>query len=107
MGNDTLRGGQHNDSIQGEDGDDWLFGDRGDDTLAGGAGADVFHSSAGAGMDRVTDFDPAHDRVMLDAGTAYSVAQEGADVVVHMTGAEVVLAGVSLGSLPSGWIFEG
>jgi Ca2+-binding RTX toxin-like protein len=106
-GADLVRGGQGNDVATGGAGDDWLSGDRGDDTLTGGAGADVFHSFAGAGTDLVTDFEPGHDRVMLDAGTAYSVAQEGADVVVHMAGAEVVLAGVSLASLPSGWIFEG
>ena len=49
---------------------------------------------------------PRHYRGLATAA-AYTVAQEGADVVVHMTGGEVVLAGVSLASLPSGWIFEG
>lgn len=108
-GDDLVRGGQGDDVVTGGAGDDWLSGDLGADTLTGGAGADVFHSFAGAGIDRVLDFNAAeHDRVMLDAGTSYSVAQDGADTVVSMAGGgEVVLVGVSLASLPSGWIFEG
>jgi serralysin len=108
-GSDVVRGGQGDDVMTGGDGNDWLSGDLGSDTLSGGAGADVFHSFAGAGVDRVLDFHASEgDRVMLDAGTSYSVAQVGADTVVSMTGGtEVVLVGVTLSTLPSGWIFEG
>jgi serralysin len=105
-GSDLLRGGQGDDVLAGGAGDDWLSGDRGDDTLTGGAGADVFHSFGDAGIDRIADFDAAEgDRLLLDPGTSYTVAQAGADVVVSMAGGgEVVLFGVTLASLPSGWI---
>lgn len=47
------------------------------------------------------------DRVMLDPGTIYTVAERGADTVIAMTGGgEMVLVGVQLSSLPRGWIFE-
>lgn len=107
-GNDTVRGGQGNDSIQGDAGADFMAGDRGDDTVVGGAGADLFHSFAGAGLDRVLDFNFAEgDRVFLEAGTIYSVAQEGSDTVVTMGGGadRLVLVGVDMSALGEGWIF--
>ena len=60
-----------------------------------------------AGVDRVMDFRAADgDRVLLDAGTSYTLAQVGADTVVSMVGGgQVVLVGVQLASLPAGWIF--
>lgn len=108
MGNDTIRGGQDNDVIDGGAGDDWLSGDRGDDTLTGGAGADTFHGFAGAGLDRVTDFNAGEgDHVLLDAGTSYTVSQVGSDVVIQMTGGQMVLANVQLSTLPPGWLVVG
>jgi Ca2+-binding RTX toxin-like protein len=106
-GADLIRGGQGNDVLVGGAGNDWLSGDRGDDTVAGGTGADIFHTFGDAGLDRVSDFNAAEgDRVQLDPGTAYTVAQVGADTVVSMTGGgQMVLAGVQLAGLPAGWIF--
>lgn len=106
LGDDTLRGGQGDDGLSGGGGDDWLSGDLGNDTLTGGAGADVFHSFSGAGMDRVTDFTASEsDRVVLDPGTTYTVSQVGADTVVDMgPGDQLILAGVQLSGLNSGWI---
>lgn len=106
-GADTVRGGQGDDVLAGDAGADWLAGDRGDDTISGGAGADTFHSHGEAGIDRVLDFNAAEgDRVNLLAGSTYSVAQVGADAVVSIGGgAQVILVGVSLSSLPAGWIF--
>ncbi|OHB30585.1 MAG: hypothetical protein A2790_23010 [Phenylobacterium sp. RIFCSPHIGHO2_01_FULL_69_31] len=108
-GNDIVRGGQDNDLVRGGAGDDYVSGDKGNDTVTGGAGADIFHSFGDAGIDRVTDFSRAQgDRVLLDAGTTYTVAQAGADTVVSMTGGgQVILVGVSLSSLGDGWITAG
>jgi hypothetical protein len=108
FGNDLIRGGQGNDSIGGGAGNDWISGDRGDDTITGGTGADTFHGFAGAGLDRILDFNAAEgDRVLLDPGTTYTVSQVGLDVVVQMTGSQLVLANVQLTSLPAGWIVVG
>ena len=107
-GADVVRGGQGDDVLTGGDGADFLSGDLGSDTITGGDGADIFHSFTGAGVDRVLDFSVADgDRVQLDPGTAYSVAQVGGDTVVTLgAGDQVVLVGVSLSALPPGWIFE-
>jgi serralysin len=106
-GNDIVRGGQDNDVVMGGAGDDFVSGDKGSDTMTGGAGADIFHTFGDAGLDRVTDFHTSEgDRVQLDPGTAYTVAQVGADTVISMTGGgQMVLAGVDMASLPTGWIF--
>lgn len=107
VGADLIRGGQGDDVMLGEDGNDWMSGDRGNDTLTGGAGADVFHTFGDAGIDRVTDFFVAEgDRVQLDAGTSYTVSQVGADTVINMVGGgQMVLVGVQMSSLGTGWIF--
>jgi len=106
-GADIVRGGQQDDVLVGGAGNDWLSGDRDSDTISGGAGADIFHTFGEAGLDRVTDFSLAEgDRVQLDPGTAYSVAQVGSDTVITMTGGgQMVLVGVQLSTLPAGWIF--
>jgi len=106
-GDDIVRGGQDNDVATGGAGADWMSGDRGDDTVSGGSGADIFHTFGEAGLDRVTDFSRAEgDRVMLDPGTTYSVAQTGADTVISMgAGGQMILAGVQISSLTGDWIF--
>jgi len=107
-GADTVRGGQGNDSLTGGAGNDFISGDRGWDTMTGGSGADLFHTSADAGIDRVLDFSAAEgDRVLLDPGTPYSVAQVGADVVITLGSPadQMILVNVQLSALPDGWIF--
>jgi Ca2+-binding RTX toxin-like protein len=108
-GDDQVRGGQGDDSLSGGAGNDYISGDRGNDTESGGPGADLFHGSQDAGIDKVLDFNYAEgDRVMLDPGTTYTVGQVGADTVIDMGGGnQMILVGVQLSSLPSGWIFEG
>ena len=104
-GADLIRGGQGDDVLTGGVGDDWLSGDIGSDTMTGGPGADIFHISPGAGLDRVTDFNASEgDHVQLDAGAGWSVAQVGADTVVSLDGAQLVLANVTLSALPPGWL---
>ncbi|MBL8771299.1 MAG: matrixin family metalloprotease [Phenylobacterium sp.] len=105
-GADTVRGGQGNDTLAGGAGADFVSGDRGDDTMTGGSGADLFHSSADAGIDRVLDFSVAEgDRVLLDAGTQFTVMQVGGDTVIQMSSGQVILVGVAMSSLPPGSIF--
>lgn len=108
-GRDTLRGGQAEDILSGGDGDDWLFGDRGADTLGGGAGADIFFTFGLANLDYVTDFKRGEgDRVIVEEGSSYTVAQSGADVVISMSGGgQMILVGVSLASLTGDWITGG
>jgi serralysin len=106
-GNELIRGGQGDDVMTGGAGADWMSGDRGSDTLTGGTGADTFHAFSGAGLDVVTDFNSADgDRIQLDAGATFTVAQQGADVVINLGGTdEMVLKNVTLSSLPAGWVF--
>jgi serralysin len=108
-GNDQVRGGQGDDSVSGGAGDDYVSGDRGADTISGGAGADLFHGSQDAGVDKVLDFHISEgDRVMLDPGTTYTLSQVGADTVIDMGGGnQMILVGVQLSTLPTGWIFYG
>lgn len=110
FGNDAVRGGQGDDMLQGQGGDDYMSGDRGDDTISGGAGADTFHAFTGVGLDRVTDFNRSEgDRVLLDAGTVYTVAQEGQDTVIMLGSPadRMVLVGVQMSTLTTGWIVTG
>jgi Ca2+-binding RTX toxin-like protein len=106
-GADIVRGGQDGDIVLGGAGNDFVSGDRGDDTVTGGGGADNFHTFGEAGIDRVTDFNLAEgDRVMLDPGTTYTVAQVGSDTVISMTaGGQMILVGVAMSSLTGNWIF--
>jgi Ca2+-binding RTX toxin-like protein len=104
-GADVIHGGDGDDMLRGDDGDDTLMGDLGRDTLDGGIGADVFVASENSGDDRVVAFNAAEgDRVQLDPGTAFTLAQEGSDTVIDMAGSRMVLAGVQLNSLPDGWL---
>jgi Ca2+-binding RTX toxin-like protein len=106
-GDDVVRGGRQDDTLTGGAGNDWLSGDRDSDVITGGAGADIFHTFGDAGLDRVTDFNAAEgDRVQIDPGTSYTVAQVGADTVISMVGGgQMVLVGVNEASLPDGWLF--
>jgi len=105
-GADIVRGGQGDDIVRGGGGDDFVSGDRGDDTMTGGAGADTFHTFGEAGIDRVTDFNVGQDKVHVDPGTQFAVAQVGADTVISMIGGgQMILVGVQMSGLPAGWIF--
>jgi serralysin len=105
-GEDRLLGGQDSDRLDGGAGADFLSGDRGDDVIFGGGGGDRFFTFDGAGIDRVMDFNYADgDRVSLQPGSAYTAYQGEAGVVIDLHGGDqMILAGVSLSSLPSDWI---
>jgi Ca2+-binding RTX toxin-like protein len=108
-GDDAVVGGQANDVLFGGLGNDFITGDRGDDVLMGGAGGDTFRTFNQTGLDLVRDFNPAEGvRVLVDAGSAYTLSQVGLDTVVDMGGGNrLVLAGVLLSTLPAGWITGG
>ncbi|MGL4490324.1 MAG: calcium-binding protein [Rhizobiaceae bacterium] len=68
-GNDDLYGGTGNDRLYGGQGTDKLIGGTGNDVLFGGAGADKFYfnpNRKGEGHDRIADFDPATDKIVLN-----------------------------------------
>jgi VCBS repeat-containing protein len=67
-GNDTLYGGSGNDQLLGRLMKDVLVGGLGNDTIETGFGNDIVgYASLDDGLDVITDFDPAHDRIDLSA----------------------------------------
>ena len=46
--------------------DDWIYAGGGDDILTGGSGSDYFIFTANSGRDRITDFDPMEDVILLE-----------------------------------------
>lgn len=77
-GHDRLSGGAGDDRLEGGGGTDRLAGGAGADTLSGGAGPDVLAGGAGAdaflfgvaengSRDRILDFEPGLDRIVVDA----------------------------------------
>jgi hypothetical protein len=93
MGNSVgneLRGNDGSDALNGAGGGDRLLGGRGNDTLAGGGGADTLTGNAGAdtfmfnaplssaGVDTITDFNPAQDTVKLENKVFTALGAAGA-----------------------------
>ena len=80
-GADALFGGQQADRLAGGTGNDTLSGGEGADTLSGGTGQDVFlfdtAPRTGSGSDRITDFDPAADRIFLDRDFVAGIGSPG------------------------------
>jgi hypothetical protein len=104
-GADSLYGGQGADLIHGGRGNDFLAGDRGTDTLTGGEGADRFYFFWGADADVITDFDGfAGDRIQLEPGTSWSVAEVAGHTVISFASGSVTLDGVPLASFNTAWI---
>ncbi len=104
-GNDWLRGGKGNDQLIGGAGDDYLIGDYGSDILTGGVGADSFILRTDVvendeveeidEANRITDFTPAEDRIIVIAefipsdGLIYELVNE--DTVIRLVGSNFIL----------------
>lgn len=65
-GNDRVSGDVGNDVLWGDLGNDSLDGGAGDDRLRGGGGADTFIFRGNVGHDRVLDFQPGIEKLMID-----------------------------------------
>lgn len=103
---DTLLGGNGRDTLQGDGGDDRLKGDDGDDrfNFAPGAGADtIVDFAAGAASGDViglVGFGPAVDSF---AEVMALATQVGADVVINLSGGEMItLLKVTISNLDAG-----
>lgn len=86
IGNDTLIGGAGADTLKGEAGADTLNGGLGADVLHGGTGVDRFVFDVGAGSansDRVLDFKPATDKLVLSLGIFTALAAESPGNFLH------------------------
>jgi RTX calcium-binding nonapeptide repeat (4 copies) len=83
-GRDWLHGGPGQDTIMGGAGHDRIIGGLGDDLLAGGTGADRFIFTAASGHDRITDFDPATDRLVFQDLSRHDLTlrEAGHDVII-------------------------
>lgn len=95
-GDDRMRGGLGRDALYGGTGGDTLVGGLGDDVLAGGAGSDEFRFARGDGADRLSDFDPAADRLRfqdVDPGDV-ALLRMGADLAVDYGTGSVLLIGL-------------
>lgn len=70
MGNDRLDGGDGKDVLAGGKGSDVLAGGEHRDKLKGGGGADqfVFREMGKENADKLVDFKPGHDHLVLDSG---------------------------------------
>ncbi len=111
-GNDTIVGTAYADFIYGNGGNDTITGNGGADTISGGLGADVFRylaysdSRATSGIDTITDFDGAQDRLDLTAfggATLVSAYQPGAgrQATLVFDGSRTTLSLFDGGSAPA------
>jgi len=64
-GNDTIAGNSFDNHLSGGHGNDTIEGWEGNDTLIGGYGKDTFYFALGWGKDKITDFDPQNDKIVL------------------------------------------
>ncbi len=109
-GADLLLGSALGDRLDGRGGGDVIEGGAGADTLSGGAGADSFILRRGGGFDRIEDFTPGADHLVLtgfglaDATAALALATEApAGVTIDLSGGDgVLLAGLRLNALGAG-----
>jgi Ca2+-binding RTX toxin-like protein len=81
-GANTLNGGSGNDTLNGGSGNDTLTGSTGNDSLIGGAGLDTFYfnstPNATSNTDRISDFNAADDRLLLENAVFTKLTTTGA-----------------------------
>jgi serralysin len=94
------------DRLEGRGGSDVIEGRAGADTLAGGAGNDLFVIRRGDGLDRIEDFSPGQDRLVLtgfglDAPALLALGVASAQgIAIDLGGGDgVLLAGLAPGRL--------
>ncbi|WP_228461209.1 CAP domain-containing protein [Paracoccus liaowanqingii] len=93
-GFDYLHGGPGSDTLRGGAGNDTLIGARGNDLLVGGSGRDTFVFHEGDGADRIADYQPGIDRLLIDdALMSRSVAEFYGDVIRETSSGVVLLFG--------------
>nr|WP_111299539.1 CAP domain-containing protein [Paracoccus saliphilus] len=90
-GQDRLFGGLGDDRLEGGAGDDRLFGGAGGDVLAGGSGADQFIFKGAIGLDKITDFQPDLDRILIDKALIGSDLGRFVNSQMHETSAGVII----------------
>ncbi len=103
-GDDVVKGGKNGDQLSAGRGNDTLRGGRGHDQLTGGVGDDLYWGGPGAdlfrytsGNDQVFDFNiAAADRLGLEAGLHYSIAQQGNDMLVQTSLGTITLMGINV-----------
>lgn len=80
LGDDDLYGGVGRDFLSGDYGSDYLSGGADSDTLTGGAGKDYFvfdTRSKANNVDKITDFKPSDDTIMLDNYIFAKIGRDG------------------------------
>lgn len=100
LGNDLLDGGSGNDRLFGGPGADRLIGGAGDDLLSGGIAADTFvFDTDTSGYDRITDFNPDVDLIVIRQATASDLTLSSAagDLRISWDNGEITLNGIASG----------
>lgn len=113
VSDNTLIGNAGHNTLMGGEGADVLKGGRGNDVLSGGTGADQFHFARGTGMDVVTDYAWASDKLYLDDMKGASdfadlvanhVTQNGNDLWITYGGDVIVLANSDVNDLNANYV---
>ena len=90
---DRLEGGADDDLLNGGGGSDTLFGGAGNDYLKGGNGGDIFVYALGDARDRIVDFDPTQDIILLsqEIHDPYESAHDLLDDLAQITDDGILL----------------
>ncbi|MFM5981867.1 MAG: hypothetical protein ACKO9I_15125 [Sphaerospermopsis kisseleviana] len=87
--NNVLDGDSGHDNLSGQGGNDTLIGGEGNDTLTGGVGRDAFRfTGLNGGIDTITDFESATDKIQIDSNgfTSLAIGQLSAEAFTFGAG---------------------